>query len=102
MAWLTLLWGKVWQWVCGIGAFLALLGAAWLLGRSKGKAAEKVNTMAAESIAAAAQATVKQMESRHETDIEVQKLPDAPAQAVGTATAGTAAGKLRDDGWTRD
>lgn len=96
------LWLKLKGYLITAGVFLAALAAAVLYGRSKGKAAERVKTQAAESVAATAQAVVKQMESRHETDAQVQRLPDAPAQTVGAADPATAAGKLRDDGWTRD
>lgn len=95
------LWLKLKGYLIAAGVFLAALGAAVLYGRSKGKAAEQVKTQAAQNAAATAQATNTQLESRHETDVEVQKLPDAPAQTVGTAAAGTAAGELRDS-WLRD
>lgn len=98
---IALLWAKVWKWVCAIGALLAAVTGIYFAGRSKGKAAEQVNTRAAQDAAATAQATAQQMESRHETDIEVQKLPDAAAQTVGDADPATAAGRLRDD-WSRD
>jgi hypothetical protein len=97
---IALLWAKVWKWVCALGALLAAVAGIYLAGRSKGKAAERVKTRAAQDAAEAAQATNQQLESRHETDVEVQRLPDAPAQTVGTADPGTAAGKLQD--WTRD
>lgn len=97
---IALIWAKVWKWVCAIGAILAAIASVWLWGREKGKAAEQVKTRAAQEAAAAAQATAQQLESRHETDVEVQKLPDAPAQPVATADPATAAGKLQD--WARD
>ena len=94
---IAMLWAKVRQWVYGIGAFLALLGAAWLLGRGKGKQVEQVNTRAAQDAAASAVAVVKQMESRHETDVAVERLPDAPpGVSIGDAPPDTAAGKLSD------
>ncbi len=96
------LWLKLKGWLYAAGALLAALGAAVLYGRAKGKAAEQVKTRAAQEAAATAQATAQQLEARHETDAEVQRLPDAPAQTVETAAAGAAAGKLRDDGWMRD
>lgn len=98
---MALLWAKVWKWVCALGAVLAATAGVYLAGRAKGKAAEQSKTRAAESVAAAAQAKAEQLESRHETDAQVQRLPDAPAQTVGAADPGTAAGRLRDD-WTRD
>ena len=97
---IALLWAKVWKYIAALGAILAAIGGVYLAGRSKGKAAEEVNTRAAQDAAATAQATNQQLESRHETDVEVQRLPDAPAQTVGTADPGTAAGRLQD--FTRD
>jgi hypothetical protein len=94
------LWLRVRGWIYGLAAFAGLLLGAWLLGRSKGKAAEQVKTRAAREAAATAQATIKQLESRHETDVEVQRLPDAPAQVVADADPATAAGRLQS--WTRD
>jgi len=94
------LWLKVRGWLYGLAALAGLLLGAWLLGRSKGKAAEQVKTRAAQDAAATAQATTKQLESRHETDVEVQRLPDAPAQVVADADPATAAGRLQS--WTRD
>jgi len=98
---IAMLWAKVWKWVCALGAVLAAIGGIWLWGREKGKASEQVKTRDAQEAAATAQAMAEQLESRHETDVEVQKLPDAPAQPMATADPATAAGKLRDD-WTRD
>ena len=94
------LWLKLRGWLYGIGALAGLLLGAWLLGRSKGRAAERGKTRAAQDAAQVAQATAKQLESRHETDAQVQRLPDAPAQTVGTADPATAAGRLQD--WSRD
>lgn len=70
--------------------------------RSKGTQAQKVKTDAAVARADVAQANTAQVESRHETDIAVNNLPEAPAQSVATADPKTAAGELRDDGFTRD
>lgn len=99
---MALLWTRLWKYIVALGAVLAALGAAVLYGRSKGKAAEQVKTRAAQDAATTAQAATKQLESRHETDVQVQRLPDAPAQVVATADPATAAGKLRTDGWLRD
>ena len=96
-----MIWLKLKGYLIAAGVFLATLAGAVLYGRAKGKAAEQSKTRAAESVAAAAQAVVKQLESRHETDAQVQRLPDAPAQVVADADPATAAGRLRDD-WTRD
>jgi len=97
---IDLLWAKVWKWVCALGALLAAIGGIWLWGREKGKASEQVKTRDAQEATATAQATAQQLESRHETDAQVQRLPDAPAQTVGAADPATAAGRLQD--WTRD
>ena len=94
------LWLRVRGWIYGLAAFAGLLLGAWLLGRSKGKAAEQGKTLAAQDAAATAAATNEQLESRHETDAEVQRLPDAPAQVVADADHATAAGRLQS--WTRD
>lgn len=99
---ITLLWAKAWKGICALGALLAAVLGVYLAGRSKGKAVEQVNTQAAQNAAATAQATVHAHEVRNEVEIETAKLPDAPPQQVGTADPATAAGKLRDDGWTRD
>jgi len=94
------LWLRVRGWIYGLAAFAGLLLSAWLLGRSKGRAAEQVKTRAAQDAAATDAATNEQLESRHETDVEVQRLPDAPAQVVADADPATAAGRLQS--WTRD
>jgi hypothetical protein len=99
---LALLWAKVWKWVVGIGAVLAAIASIFLAGREKGKAAEQVKTQAAKQEAEVAKQTTAIVESRHETDVQVQNLPEASAQTVAAADPSTAAGELRDDGWTRD
>ena len=95
-----MIWLKLKGYLIAAGALLAALGAAWLYGRAKGKAAEQVKTRAAQDAVATAAATNEQLESRHETDAEVQRLPDAPAQVVADADPATAAGRLQS--WTRD
>lgn len=95
------LWLKLKGYAAALGGLLVVLLGAVLYGRAKGKAAEQVKTRAAQDAATAAQAKSDQLESRHETDGQVQRMPDAPAQTVGDAAAGTAAGELRDS-WTRD
>jgi hypothetical protein len=99
---LALLWTKVWKWVVGIGALLLAIVSVFLAGREKGKAAEQVKTQAAKQEAEVAKQTTAIVESRHDTDTKVQNLPEAPAQVVAASDPMTAAGKLRDDGWTRD
>jgi hypothetical protein len=85
------------RWIAAIGAFLAAIAAAVLYGRSKGKAAEQVKTRAAQEVATAAQAKAEQLESRHETDAAVERLPDAPpGVSLGNAPPDTAAGRLSD------
>lgn len=101
------------KWCAIVGALLAALAIAFLKGRSEGEktGAAKGEADAAQAKAAAAehdaavaasdqkaeQATV---ETVREVQDEIQKLPDAPAQQVGTADPHSAAGELRD--WTRD
>lgn len=97
------LWLKLKGWMIGLAAFIAMIASAWLLGRSKGKAAQKVADDAHEAQAnaqAAAQVQYAQ-ESRNETDAEVEALPDKGPQQVAVAAPSTAAGHLRDDGWVR-
>lgn len=91
---------KLKAWAIGLLAILGAIGAAVLYGRSKGKQAEQANTRAAQDAVATAQAATEQLESRHETDLQVQRLPDAPAQVVDSADPSTAAGRLHE--WTRD
>lgn len=97
------LWLKLKGWLIGLAAFLALIASAWLLGRSKGKEAQKVADDAREAQANAQAAAQVQhaQESRHETDAEVAALPDKGLQRVEDADPASAAGKLRDDGWVR-
>lgn len=94
---------KLKTWALALFAVLAAIAGALLYGRRKGKqAAEQAEAVRdAAANAQAAQDIIQTQESRHETDAEVQRLPDAPAQRVGGADPDTAAGKLRD-GWTRD
>lgn len=93
---------KLRGWIYGVAAAIALLLAAWLLGRQKGRQVGAAQAQAAREEAANAQAIATQLESRHDTDIQIAKLPDAPAQRVAEAAPGTAAGELRDRGWLRD
>lgn len=104
MIFLTAIWSKLSKWIIALGAILAAIGSVWLYGRSKGVDAQKSKdeTKDAQEAVQEAQQTAQAVESRHETDTEVQKLPDAPTVPVATADPATAAGKLRDDGWTRD
>lgn len=97
------LWRNLKGWLIGAGAFVLLILSAWLLGRSKGKEAQKVADDAREARANAQAAAQVQhaQESRHETDAEVAALPDKGPQRVAVADPSTAAGQLRDDGWVR-
>lgn len=92
---LTLLWAKVWKWVVALGALLAVIGAIFLKGRAAGVKTMQPKVDAAKYEAAVATATNNQLESRHETDVAVQRLPDAPqGVSLGDAPADSAAGKL--------
>lgn len=99
---IALLWAKVWKYVAALGVLLAAGAAIFLKGRSAGVKSMQTKVDNANESAAAATVNTQALESRHETDVAVQNLPDAPAQPVATAAAGTAVGKLRDDGFTRD
>lgn len=111
--WAWFLTTRVGRWLVGIGAVivaaLALAGIAWRKGEKSGAAkgeaeAEKAKAQAAERAAAQAiaerQAEQTAVQTASEVRDEIQKLPDAPAQQVGSADPATAAGQLRD--WTRD
>jgi hypothetical protein len=95
---------KLKTWALALFAVLAAIATALLYGRHKGKQAAEQAEAARDTKAnaQAAQDIIKTQESRHETDAEVQRLPDAPAQQVGTADPDTAAGRLDSYGWTRD
>ena len=94
---LTLLWAKAWKWNIALGAMLAVVGAIFLKGRSAGVKTMQPKVDAAKDEAAVATATTNQLESRYETDIAVQRLPDAPqGVSLGDAPADSAAGKLSD------
>ncbi|HET6805734.1 MAG TPA: hypothetical protein VFH59_09870 [Frateuria sp.] len=97
---LARLWLRAKGWALGLCLFLGGLVVAWVMGRQKGKQAGEADAQAARNDAANAQARADQLESRHEVDAEVAKLPDAPAQAVADARPDTAAGKLQV--WMRD
>lgn len=99
---IALLWAKVWKYVVALGALLLAIGAIFLKGRSAGVKSMQTKVDNADAHAEAATVNTQALESRHETDVQVQRLPDAPPQVVATAAPGTAAGKLRDDGFTRD
>lgn len=102
MGLLTLLWARIWKYVVALGVLMAAVAAIFLKGRSSGVKTMQAKVDTANDAAATATVTTKVLESRHETDVAVQKLPDAPAQPVATAAPATAAGQLRDSGFTRD
>lgn len=102
------------KWCAIVGALLAALAIAFFKGRSEGEKtgaakgeadAAQAKAEAAEHEAAVAASDQKAqqaaIDAASEVHDEVQKLPDAPAQQVGNAAAGTAAAELRDDGWVR-
>lgn len=110
-AWIASKFGK---WITAAGAVVLAIAAAlfygWNRGEKTGAAkgeadAEQTKAQAAQQRAAVAasdqQAQQAAVDSANEATDDVSKLPDAPAQQVGTAGDGTAAGELRDDGWTR-
>lgn|SRR6185437_7838558 len=111
IAWL---WAKASKWLAIAGAVIAATGAALAFGFLKGEKtgaakgeAEAATTkaQAAEHEAAVAASDQKAeqaaQQAASEVENEIQKLPDAPAQQVGTADPHSAAGELRDDGWVR-
>jgi len=104
MTWLLTLWSKTKLWALALAGVLAAIGSAWLYGRHRGKQAQQQADAArdAQVNAQIAQQVAQAQEARNEVDAQVQALPAAPSQQVATADPGTAAGKLRDDGWMRD
>lgn len=99
---ISILWAKVWKYVAGLGVLLAAIAAIFLKGKSTGEAKQQAKVDQAQQKADIAIQQKDITESRHDTDTTVQNLPEAPAQMVATSQPGTAAGELRDDGWTRD
>lgn len=91
---------KLKTWAVAALAMIAGVLGAYVLGRWKGgkAAADAVRGADAE---AAAKAEHAQVQTRVEVENETAKLPDAPPQRVGDADPATAAGRLRDEGWTR-
>jgi len=100
--WFAGLWAKVWKYILLIGAVLAGIAVIFLKGRAAGVKHMQAKVANIQVKADVAQANAAQVESRHETDVQVSNLPEAPAQPVSTADPATAAGQLRDDGFTRD
>lgn len=92
---------KLAAWIFAVLAVLAGLGGTLAAAFSRGKSAGK-GQAASESQAGQArhEATVREVAQGVSDDVD--KLPDAPAQQVDAADAGTAAGQLREHGWLRD
>lgn len=103
-AWLAKLWAKAGTWLALAGAVIVAVAAAAVWGERKGKQVGIAD--AAQDAIREANAAAQQVKdaARTRTDVEADasKLPDAPAQKVADADPATAAGKLREDGWTRD
>jgi len=108
MTWLLNAWNAAKTRVIAVLAAIVAAGAAYLLGRRQGSSSATAQIDAqhqaqqAENNAAAAQAAADHAEVRHEVESDTATLPDAPAQPVASSDPATAAGKLRDEGWTRD
>lgn len=102
--WFAELWAKAGMWLALAGAVLAAVAAAAVWGERKGKQVGIAD--AAQDAIREANAAAKQVKDAAQTragvEAEASQLPDAPAQKVADADPATAAGKLRDDGWTRD
>ena len=95
------LWAKVWKWVAAIGALAAGILAIFLEGREKGKESQQTKVDQATQEAQVATQVTQAVETRHDIDTKVTDLPQAPASTVANAPSGSAAAKLRDDGWMR-
>lgn len=106
MAWLISLWGNVKAWLAAVVVAVAAAAAAYLLGRRKGasdaaaQAQLQQRAERAENQAAAAEAAAQHAEVRRDVESESTPLPDPGPQRVGDADPASAAGRLRDDGWT--
>lgn len=90
----------VWKWLGIAGAVALAVLTALLTGWRKGTASQ-----ADHDAAATAQDALGAARTRQEVQSHVDFLPkpatDVPAR-LDDDLAGTAGGKLRDDGWTRD
>jgi hypothetical protein len=85
------------EWAAIAFAVLMAVVTFGLYARRKGVESMQTKVTQAEDKAAVATATNQQLESRHETNVAVERLPDAaPGVALGDAPANTAAGKLSD------
>lgn len=94
-------WALKWLAIAG-AAIIALATTALVFLRKGQKLQAGIDAAgAAKAETETALAVQKAAQDRAEVDNETAKLPDAPAQSVANADPGTAAGKLRDDGWVR-
>ena len=102
--WLAKIWTKAGTWLALAGAVVAAIFAAMLYGEHKGKQVG-VADAAKQAIAdaRAAQASVTSASAtRASVEAATAKLPEAQAQKIADADPATAAGELRQDGWTRN
>lgn len=92
------------RWVIGVAAIIAAFVVTWWLAHIQGANAQAIKDAKAQdaSLAEAAQQTIDAAQARAGVEAGTSALPDAPAQKVAEADPASAAGKLRDDGWTRD
>lgn len=97
---LTAIGAKVWGRIVGIGALLLAVLAIFLKGRSSGEAKQQSKVDEANQRADIAEQSQQAVETRHDVETEVAKLPEAPAQKVADARPDSAAGQLRDE-WMR-
>lgn len=103
-AWFAGLWAKLGVWLALASAVLAAVAAAAVWGERKGKQvgiADAAKQAVAD--AKAAQAAVTDAATvRANVEADTAKLPEAPPQKIADADPNTAAGQLRQGGWTRD
>lgn len=97
---LAALWAKVWKYVVALGALLLAVLAIFWKGRQDGKAVQQTKVDEANQRADVAEQSQQAVETRHDVETEVAKLPEAPAQKVADARNDSAAGQLRDE-WMR-
>ena len=99
--WAAFLATKIGRVLAAIFAFIVALGVgAWVIFvKGEHVQAKKDAARDTQSLADAAEQAVKATQARTEVEDENAKLPAAPPQKVADAATGTAAGKLRDDGW---
>lgn len=90
-------------WAAAIGAVLLAVGLAVLEGMRRGRRIQRDADQAEQAAVdrQAAEQSIHAREVRDHVDAEISRLPDATPQRVGDADPGTAAGRLRDDGWMR-